>query len=460
MARRRPIQYGSPVLGGSPNNGLTAAQIDGNATVVPRSTIGMTAAQINSSPSEEDNAASLQRQQDWNTFAADQAAQIQQGKIVTSQNTDDANAQHEAVRVALSKVFGYDPKNAPPMQVLMQRWASQPPSVQAGIIKAGGAQFLDPEQGQAAIQKQTDAHDAALQKFKGQVADGIASGKVQFDTDPKTGKVTPFTWEDDPTLPAGTRKIKVPFTPMQQMALDSAIKDGSVPDAYNQNPNTAPTVPKPLTTAQFQDILDARAATGQQIPVNMNPSGTLGAAAAPPMSTDQMQAILDRRAGLTGPSPSTSSLETALNGVQITNPSSATPTDSTSTMSLSPYNYQGTMQLGTNYEYQNPLQLKPNSSTSVVAAANPVDKAQVTAQLLDNLNKKQAIQSQNMDIISDAIFPTIANTATAIPNAAIRAYNSFMGGPTPAIPEIPEVKPIDQNTAAKIANDLAAFQEP
>lgn len=456
MARRRAPQFGNPVLGASMPQDSTLMQ---DASTPPLASVSNGRLVRISNPTQDSNDAAAQRQQDWNTRAAQQYEQVRQGRLVTSQNTDDAAVNFNLARTAIAKAFGYDPKNAPSMQFLMQRWASQSKPVQAGIIKAGGAQFIDPEQGQQIIQSLTDEHDKALQKFKDSVTEGIATGKVQFDPNPNGGAPTPYTYMDDPK---GTgMKIKVPFNDMQNMALQSAIKDGSVPDAYNQATTAAQLNQKPLTTSQFQDVLDDRAETGKAIPLP-NANGTIPTAQP---TTAQFQQTLNARANPQDvPSVAASVAATLANkDIPITDSNA-----SASQMSLTPYNYQSNMQLGTNYQYQNPLQLGASSSPVVAAApATPVDVATALGQKARKLIGNTLIPSmEDTDIPNLGLTGVnMANYGLNIPSQIANAGGRFVGGLTgtqvPQIPLLPTklyAKPTSDDAAT--AADLYDFSNP
>lgn len=295
--RRRPIQFGNPQLGGDVNtDGLNQGGSNRGGGQASRATqIGNVQSNSDGTPrsvSQDDS----DRQQAWNTHAANQYEALHGLQLSNATQTDDDAVKHEQARIGFARAMGYDPRNMPPMSQMMQRWATLPLPIKAGIIKAGGAQFLDQDEGTKLLQKYGDEHDSMVNDQIKNVASDLSKGDAQLERDPQTGKLSGYKWADDPTkFPGTSPKIKMPFNDVQDIALQSGLKSGAILTSTPQSAAVA-IQPQLPSTGQFQQILDARAATGQSLPLNLNASGTIGAGAPPPMTTDQFQQVLNARA--------------------------------------------------------------------------------------------------------------------------------------------------------------------
>lgn len=238
-----------------------------------------------------DNDAAAQRQQDWNTAAAQQYAQQRQ-----AQNTVDVGTINtESNRQILGKALGYDPSNMPQFGQLYAQFLSKSKPIQVGIYKAGGAPFLNDANntGMKDLSAVSDKLDALHQQHTSDVVQGVIKGDVGYDIDPTTKQ--PNWWVKrtipnpaDPTGKAGLPPIEVhePANPIIKAYLARAVNQGIMPDpvtgklADTTNP---PTPNQRPTEDQFQQILNQRANA--------------------PDDTDRFQQVLNQRAGIQPQTP-------------------------------------------------------------------------------------------------------------------------------------------------------------
>lgn len=365
-----------------------------------------------------------QRELAWNRAAAIQNAQMRQGAVDNSTTQDNTQGITTYQRAALAKALGNDPTNPPPIGQLLARFYSQPPEVQAGIYKAGGAPFIDPESGMKLIEAGTKNRNDAINTRINQIGEDLTKGDIKFDPPASQGAAPSFyRYVDDPTLPPGTRKIKQPLSPGEMTLMGMGVSRGAFP-----NPVTGAMASEPgLPNAQ------------------------------PKMSEDDFQQVLNNRAN---PVP-TSSLTPILNL-----PSNSSG-DSNSTMSLTPYQYGSNMSL-TPYAYGSNMPLTPTAAPSPSVATPALPDSAITAR-----NAVGNFVNRNLPTAEDANNAQLGNLVNLPLQGVVNGYNAgisginwlgrFAGGVgSPQIPRIPSViddSTLGPNDAAMIANRLKQPQQ-
>ncbi len=165
--------------------------------------------------------------------------------------------------MALAKALGEDPST--PAGPLMARFRSLPPNVQAGIYQRGGAQFIGGAEGSKMISGIAMDKEKHLDALTSQVAEHLASGKINYDLD-GDGKPAFYEMVEDPNAPPGFgKKIKQPLNLLRQQILARGFERGTIPNPFQPQAPTSPIpVMDPTKTGKmsaeaFQQVLDARA---------------------------------------------------------------------------------------------------------------------------------------------------------------------------------------------------------
>lgn len=209
-------------------------------------------------PDSSANDVAAMRQQVWNEAAATSKPSL------ASTNPD------QPTYAALAKALGYQPgETTPSMGALMAKFQSLPSSVKVGIYKAGGAQFIAPEDASDQISKQEDALEKVHDTHTNAVVDAITAGKIEPIKD-STGKMTWVVNQEqdiDPNNPIlGKKKVQVPANPVIQGYINRAQSKGYIPDPSTgmfPDNGSAPLskydIQRRMSSEDFQKVLDARA---------------------------------------------------------------------------------------------------------------------------------------------------------------------------------------------------------
>lgn len=210
-------------------------------------------------PTVNANASADARQQTWNTAVAP----LQQPILA------DANSDQPAA-IALARALGYkEGETTPGIGALMARFQSLSPSVKAGIYKAGGAQFIAPEDASDMLSKQSDALDKVHDSHTNDIVNAITAGKIQYEKTPD-GRINWFVNQEqdiDPNNPIlGKKQIRVPANEVVKGYIDRAQTKGYIPDPLTGKfPETAAPQPskqdiqRRMSSEDFQRVLDSRA---------------------------------------------------------------------------------------------------------------------------------------------------------------------------------------------------------
>ncbi len=367
-------------------------------------------------PNENDLA--LERQDAWNKAAL----------LGTTNPTGTSPSNPEQpTREALAKAFGYKAGEAtPPIGTLMARFQSLSPSVRAGIYKAGGAQFIDPEEGSEMLNKQADALEKVHDTHTNDVVSAMTAGKIEPVKD-ASGKVTWMVNQEtdiDPNNPIlGKKKVQVPVNPVIEGYIKRAHAKGYIPDpSTGEFPSRTDVsvsktdIQRKMTAEQFQEVLDARARAQQ-------PSTAANVAA---------------------------SLASAKMDV------SGSGADATSTMSLTPYQYNSNMQVGKPYAYANPLEFKETPEMYGPPAPPPRQGYIPSGQLAQDTNI-------NLEAAGNALLTTAGNAG----DVASRGWNylrdkslgaaRFLFGEDKVNPDSVPTSALNNMNAPLGANDAATI---
>lgn len=222
-----------------------------------------------------------------NQAAANQYSLMHQQQM----EEDDQTATVEQARHHLANLLGYKPgEQVPSFEGLKAEYRSKPPQIQAEIYKRGGAPFVGGAEGSKLLAGNQHDQESGINKMSRAIADKFINGGIVQDGDKY------FEMVDDPDDPLGKKKKRQALNPLQLKVLDYAYKTGDIPN-FDEPAAQAPQ--SPMTTDQFQSVLDRRS-LGQS-------------------DTDKFQQVLNQRvlqdnpanlvASLNAPSPSGVSME-------------------------------------------------------------------------------------------------------------------------------------------------------
>lgn len=331
----------------------------------------------------------------------------------------------------------------PTQQQLQQNFAELPTPQQAKLIQSNQAPWVDPASAAKIVGGLQEDREKATKSGIQKISDMLADGSAQFDPVTRTF----YRYDLDPENPESGLKKKVPFSPIQVAYTQEGMKRGLIPDIdqFSKPPssNTAPS-----------DLVN--------VANDLSPGSS---AITTPNSGATVAQLMSQLASTKTSVPY--------------NPANAAG-DSSSTMSLSPYKYQGTMQLGTNYGYQGTMGI-PNDPTAMTPAMErtgsslPVARGSVpdaadastqaglnAATTLGNLGRQWSSGATNLgaqlptDLVNfgKGIYNTAANTS----NSAWNFVNGLTGSNLPTVPTVaysPDVDPNTQPAPGQDAQDAA-----
>lgn len=302
MQRRRPTSFGSPQLGqpqpqtasdwntqqGNQQQAINIAAANQYAQQragqlgqpIPNPIPSM--ADIDPNNASAYNNAQGQLQQSWNQYAANQYAQQRQAQLGNQTGIDLTKINTEQNRQLLAKGFGYKSgETVPNMGQLYSQYMGLSPDKQANLYRHGYVPWLDAggedqtgTELQAAVNKKINDHKDDMAN---KMSEGFQAGKIKYDPKSPTGYTQIV---DVPPIAPGmaSTPTEVPANSSTVDYINLAIQKGLMRDPKTGKlaSQTDPVQGPPMSTDQFQQILNARAQGGDD--------------------TDRFQQVLNQRA--------------------------------------------------------------------------------------------------------------------------------------------------------------------
>lgn len=216
-------------------------------------------------PSDVENEKNQADANNYNQAAANQYSAKREAAFADTSEAEGNATSMESSRVAIAKALGEDPNNAPPLQAMMARFYSAPVQVQAEIYKRGGAQFIDGKTGMKLLESATKNKVDALDTHADSMGSQIANGKIKFKKD---AKGIPYGYREETDALNPGKVTETPLGEIEKLYLTHGFQSGRIPNPFNpQSTDTGVTPPvvRSQTAAEFQKVLDTRAATNPSI---------------------------------------------------------------------------------------------------------------------------------------------------------------------------------------------------
>lgn len=330
----------------------------------------------------------------------------------------------------------------PTGQQLQQNFAELPTPQQTAIAQSPqGSQFVPPDQAMKLVQGGQEDSEKSIKSQINILAESMTKGDIGFDPTTRTF----HQFQLDPVNPASGLKVKVPLNPMQIAIMQEGMKRKMLPDidSFSQSP------------AQRNTPNDL-----------VNVSQDLG------------------QGGVTAPNGNASIAALAAN---LANTKTDVPYDpsnaagnSSSTMALSPYQYQGTMQLGTNYGYQGnmgipndpnlqtPAMTRASVASSLPVASAPLSSDAATAAgqrtrqfFSNNTSSDSPAIAQMSDNFNNDLYNTgtlAMNVPNLVANTGIRFINGLTGSKFDQIGMAPYAPDVNLSQAPAPSQDVQDAQ--
>lgn len=456
MQRRRPTSFGSPQLGqpqpqtasdwntqqGNQQQAINIAAANQYAQQragqlgqpIPNPIPSM--ADVDPNNASAYNNAQGQLQQSWNQYAANQYAQQRQAQLGNQTGIDLTKINTEQNRQLLAKGFGYKSgETVPNMGQLYSQYMGLSPDKQANLYRHGYVPWLDAggedqtgTELQAAVNKVVNNHK---DEMANKMSEGFQAGKIKYDPKSPTGYTQIV---DVPPIAPGmaSTPTEVPANSSTVDYINLAIQKGLMRDPKTGKlaSQTDPVQGPPMSTDQFQQILNARAQGGND--------------------TDRFQQVLNQHAGSVQTQQPSFSSVAQVTGLPSTYhaPLNTDSIGNQANMSLAPYNYNSTMALGPT-AYQNPLAFNSSAPPTdlndpFVQAHNYLTTPQTGNNVSNALNAFNTFNPGNVgtglltnpDTLSalKATGASLLNIPARMSNAALRLLGGSGGGQYGQVP--------------------------